>query len=435
MRSCSELLADVRHRAEATSWQRQVLLLVSIAVVVRVAVFELCVSGRESRTLESDSTDYLTLSRHLGASYLRADATYKELSVERPPIYPIFLAAANHIWAGLTSVVALQIVVGVAVVCVSAVFARGLGNSFAGLVAGLVVALDPLSILYANQVLTETVFTLALLVSAFALWRSLGGDWRWAVFAGLAFAAATLTRPVALYLFPIAALIALAATRRRVLVCLALVASFLVPTGAWIVRNKVVSDYAGVSTIEEANLLVYRAAGAISHDTGEPLDLVQARLAQEVERRVGRSPTIAARAAAERRLALTAIEHHPVGTAYITARGTAAILFGTGRSVERLVVGDRHRSLDRAITLGLLAQVLVLLIGACAGVVVLMREHRWRDLAIVALLPAVLVVISAGPEAYSRFRVPVVPFLAILFGIALSRGGAVVGNAAPDCPR
>ena len=58
--------------------------------------------------------------------------------------------------------------------------------------------------------------------------------------------------------------------------------------------------------------------------------------------------------------------------------------------------------------------------SATIGTAQLVRERRWLILALLFLLITYFVGLSAGGEANSRFRIPVVPFLAILAGTGLT---------------
>jgi len=397
-----------------------------------MAVFLVFVLPHSSHALSPDSRGYLTLAHHFGGAYLRSEATLKSLSVLRTPVYPLMAGAVLAVRDSVSLLVFMQLVVGAATACIAAVFARELVGPRAGLAAGLVVALDPASVLISNYVLPEAVFTLLLFAGAYGLAHSARGSWRWALFTGIVFATATLTRPVALYLLPLVCLICvLGAADKRALTAVVLGASCIAPTGAWVIRNSVVADYTGISSIQEVNLLLYRAAGAISHDTGEDLATVQARLKAEAEDNLGPSPTVGAQASEYRSLAIGYIRQHPVGAAYVTARGVANLMFGPGGgTLQQLRTGleDPPAGPDGA-TIVLLLALLVILCGSCIGLADLVRLGRWREVAIFAVLPLCLVAVSGGPEAYARFRVPIVPFLAILCGIAVSR----VSDARSTC--
>ena len=349
---------------------------------------------------------------------------YLRASVVRTPVYPALMALVFAVRDSIGLLVLLQLVVGAATACLTAHFAYRIAGARAGLLAGLVVALDPVSIIHANEVMTETLFTLVFLAAAFALWRSVTGAWRWALASGALFALATLTRPVALFVFPVVLIVAaVTAKRRRMLTAAALAVVFALPVGLWIVRNDQAASYPGISLIEDVNLLYYRAAGAISLDTGKPIGRVRRHLQNEARRRMGPSPTVGEEGATYRRMAIREIKAHPVGFINETARGASRILFGPGGTTwEQLRTGsdDAGGSPGRLVELVLLGELVALLVGAAAGVWALVKKGRSRLVGVIVIVPLSLVAISAGQEAYSRFRMPVAPFPAILLGVGVA---------------
>ena len=143
-----------------------------------------------------------------------------------------------------------------------------------GLLAGLLYAFNPLSLVYAPQIMTETSFTLAVLLG-FALmtpdsrpvrWRSRTGRSRiltrkraltWSLAGAFTVGVAALIRPVGLVLGPVIPF----ATGKRWLMG---IASFLVPVGLWVLRNQLVFGIPFFSTVSWVNLVYYNAAAVLS---------------------------------------------------------------------------------------------------------------------------------------------------------------------------
>lgn len=184
----------------------------------------------------------------------------------RMPLYPLFLAL--FAWWESYGVLAARIgqaLISAATVAVAHRWARAASGRRPALAVGLLVAVDPFAVFFANLLLTETLFAfLAVGLSACA-WRVLEtrlGDR--AAFIGLALLgpAAVLTRPSAAAWLPLLWLVVLLAHRNRaglrgVLICAAVCAALLLP---WGLRNKVVlGSFAWLSTNGGATL--YDAQG------------------------------------------------------------------------------------------------------------------------------------------------------------------------------
>jgi len=165
-----------------------------------------------------------------------------EPELRRPPGYAFFAAGTILVLGEeLRALAFVQHLLGVATALLTYLLGRVTFGRPAGLVAGLLVALNGALVLVGQSVMTETLFTFLLVATLLALLvAGRGGRWGWALLAGVALGAAALTRPVAQALVILVPLAFLAYTRRPwpVVRGTALVgigfALVLVP---WMVRN------------------------------------------------------------------------------------------------------------------------------------------------------------------------------------------------------
>ena len=170
----------------------------------------------------------------------------------RAPLYPLFLwLAARSGVAGLLPAVLMQHLLGVATVVLLYLLARRLlpiRMRPVAVITGLVLAVIPYPILIEQSVLSESLFLFLLAAAAYLLlaWRQEERP-RSAVFCGALLAAAALTRPVAVGIFPLWAAMLILLDRKR---GWKRTAGFLLRAGlAWavlllplLVRNSVVMD-------------------------------------------------------------------------------------------------------------------------------------------------------------------------------------------------
>ncbi|MCC6175489.1 MAG: glycosyltransferase family 39 protein [Chloroflexi bacterium] len=138
--------------------------------------------------------------------------------LRRPPGYPVFVAATILLLGeDLRGLAFAQHLLGVGTALLTYLLGRLTFGRTAGVIAGLLVALNGALILSGQSVMTETLFTTLLLGTLAAL--SLAArtrQWGWTVLAGLLLGAASLTRPVAqslVALVPVAFLLGGAAIR------------------------------------------------------------------------------------------------------------------------------------------------------------------------------------------------------------------------------
>jgi 4-amino-4-deoxy-L-arabinose transferase-like glycosyltransferase len=347
------------------------------------------------------------------------------------------------------AVVLVQIALAAATVVVAVQLAGRLGVFPAGAaLAGLFVALEPASVFHSVLLLSETLFTLALTGSLALIARHLytGGGWSLAA-GGLLLGVATLTRPIALFLplvlFPIILAGAAPSGRwgrvQRGLAFLLLAA--LLPT-AWAVRNYHVGGGFTVSDIGGRVLYSHVAPTVLADERG----ITQAEAVQEL--RKTRPPRVPGQRAGPldpgaRAATLATLLRSPWRTSVTLAGGASRMLIDPGYTPVCTLLDlttlaweclpGRNTRLERGILArawartrdmsGLQQGTLILGVGvlavtylaSAAGAAGLVAARRWRTLAFLVVPIAYFIVFSAIP-ADSRFRVPIVPLLAILAG-------------------
>jgi 4-amino-4-deoxy-L-arabinose transferase-like glycosyltransferase len=158
-----------------------------------------------------------------------------ERQTYRTPGYPLLLAAADYGGARPLVLIVVQALLAGAGVVLVALIGRRLWSERAGLLAGLLAALDPFPKHYVPRVLTEALAGFLVAATAYAFvraWQERAFAW-WGL-TGLAAAALTLTRPLFVLVVP---LVLLAALLRRswrgAVTCAAACAVLLGPWLAW----------------------------------------------------------------------------------------------------------------------------------------------------------------------------------------------------------
>jgi hypothetical protein len=353
-----------------------------------------------------DSFTYLDPARNLlrGLGFMTEPGVVETM---RTPVYSLLLAAFG---ARPFPVIVLQHLLNVVLSAGVYLVASRRVSRFVGIVAGLLLAIDPLTIHFANKILTETLFT-AVLFAIFVL----ALDGRQLLATGVLTGVLVLVRPIAIAYF---AVIAVYFVFRRlpwkeiaIFVCVSMVLPI-----AWAARNAFHTGVFAVSSISGESLLSHTAAGALAIlDGGNFMEAVE-RHRVELETRADQEivenedvenandvdHAILARYYARR--AWPILRQHPVAVAMLMARGVAVSLFDS--DADAIVIVSRlPAALVRACVRSFTVALLIL---ALPGVVVLWR----RDRAFAALLAATIVyfiLISASGESEARFRVPIMP--------------------------
>ena len=430
------------------------LVLLTLALGARLALFAGILTANPDGFFDVDSRGYWALAENLLERGIFSQGTAPPYlpDATRTPVYPLFLAGLRGVGFGPVGVALVQILLSSAIVVGVVVFTRRwVGRLDAALIAGALVALDVPAISAANSVLTETLFTGLLLAATGAFLVALKSPrpLRAGALAGVLLGAAALCRPAALYLPPIwAALFVIARGRSGAapasVAVFALAVALVV--GPWALRNQRTFGSAGLTTIGYQDLYEFKAAAVVAQVRGQPLHRVQADLRREAAARFDGDPLLEPvrfeRSKAP--LALAIFLAHPVETLRSQVATMVGLLVRPLRSTLDLQLGyarfgtslvswggspdasllDRLLRSTSGLTLSLVALQIALLavlwLGVAVGAGELLRRGRRAELALVAVTVLYFAAVHAGAAAFARYRVPLVPLLALLAGPGLA---------------
>jgi 4-amino-4-deoxy-L-arabinose transferase-like glycosyltransferase len=365
---------------------------------------------------DTDLDNYRSLATHLaaGQGFVAETSDGRILpNVARTPVYPLFLATLIKLGGNrLGLFLAVQCLLGALTCALTFILALRWLRSAAATFAGLLVAIDPNSILRCSDLRTETLFTALLLTGTWLIvWRPTK-VWTW-FSCGFLWSLAALTRPIAVWIWLVALLIILLqrSSWRGATACLAaFLIGYLPLEAAWAARNHALTGRCFISTISTYNLLMYRAAGIQAAQQGKTLEEAQ----QEFRAQYGDIQFVEDRDRFERslhdyqRIASQKLFSAPLLLAKQVLVGGGKLLLGPGTRALDTSLGQTEPSSrwwPPLYSAALLAALLLSLVGV-------------KRLGVEALVPLLVVVyfvcFGSGPESNSRFRVPITPLLAVL---------------------
>jgi len=302
------------------------------------------------------------------------------------------------------------------------------------LLASILFSIDAPTLHYANKLLTETPFTVVLYVLfVLALQRPRP------ILLGLLTGILVLIRPIALLYFVAVALFLVLQRipMRKVIVFVAV--ALILPAG-WAGRNRLRTGVFTISSIAGYNMLGCRAGGALAiEDEGdfrkaiaeeakalsdEADDEIQARLHIEDARELPDS----LRAKYYTEIAWRIIREHPLSFLQLTVRGLMVNLFDSDWDAMWNISQVSPAVLETFYG----ALTIVLFVLAAIGLILLWKIDRPMTLMII-LTVGYFIGISAGGEAESRFRVPVVPQLMIAAAMGVEAVRRGVAAVTPSC--
>lgn len=434
-----------------TALLRRVLL---IAFLIRTLVFIIALAKGHDYSVfrSSDTATYIMPAVALWSHGEFSVGGEPELS--RTPGYPVFLLPG--LLVGNVELVTLLLQVLVSCLTVYLVFRLAVlvtADRTIALLASLLYAVEPLSILYSVKILSETLFTFLVVAFLCYLVTFLQTNATRAVLiAATALAAATYVRPAS-YFLPILVtlglpVVLLRARRGKILLhCSLFLAVSMGTVVIWQIRNALTSGYTGLSTITAHNLYYYGAAAVLSSQQGVPLEEMQRHLGMlDDERYLLRHPE-------QRRLsrsdrwksmqseAIKIILDDPVTFGIIRIKGMLKVLFNPGGAEYMTLFGvyagagtlvpsdgglidtaiclvkSREALFWTNVGLGLVLAVYYLLTAVSAS------SRRYSLSTPVLTLLAAIAYFVLVSEGGSRFRHPIMPVLCVFAGYGLAHIG------------
>jgi 4-amino-4-deoxy-L-arabinose transferase-like glycosyltransferase len=368
----------------------------------------------------------------------------------RTPGYPAFIAMVYAAFGIRPWVVLLaQVVVSLATVLLTFKLGELVFSRRVGVVAAVLVAIDPGQVFFALDMLSDVLFACLFLGSVYFYLRGLMQHRLIDLAAcGLLLGAAVLVRPIAQYYWAVLVVFALLwplgpwATRLKG--AAVVVAVLLAVIGPWMARNHALYDTARLSWLPGQNLLFWQVANARAENQGTSREVVSAQLKAVAAAR-GYSPaaeeTIHATAddnpflgeAIARTIALEHIRSDPVAFAQGYARGVLRLWTRVGATpmAEKLGLAPRQDGSSAApaarrnvattllglVALGLLVANYLLFVGG------LFALRAWPHRMIAALFVVTMLYFSlaTGVLGDVRFRLPFSPLFMLIGAVWASQ--------------
>ncbi|MDA0746541.1 MAG: glycosyltransferase family 39 protein [bacterium] len=433
---------------------RNLVLLLGVAFLIRIVFFAVALEngGTHFGMRFPDSWEYDQLARNLVAGNgfsLQSQPPY-EPDTFRTPSYPVFLAVVYGVLGYRPHVaVFFQSFIGVLTCMLTVLLERQVsaGNR-SGYLSGWVLAIYPLSVVYNNALLTESLFTFLLVASVYYFVKlTEKQSIRSAVLCGLFLGVTALCKPIAAYLIVlfIAVLVVLKCIQRyrgswkHVLwVCLCLYAGFFVVIFPWIMRNHYQAGRSQLSLLSASTdtwmrpLSYVRSFHSGRQYTEEYLDILKEY--ESLSERSDINPEVARRIFFRQAIGeiwnaqppywrlhawgilitLLSPQTHTTrsllgveGGAHINARSSFATLgfWGFIRSLYQK---------KTALELMYIVFSVFMSLGVYALALYCLFKHRRSPIVIVFFLIVLYLIFPPGAIGDGRYRVPAMPYIAVL---------------------
>jgi 4-amino-4-deoxy-L-arabinose transferase-like glycosyltransferase len=444
-------------RTAPSDSRRAIVYVLGLALCLRalLAIFGLAYTHDTQIFFAPDTLSYFEPAHELVSHHRFSSGGSPEII--RTPGYPLLLAIGLLAGRPILVTIALQILVS----CfIAYIVYRTAGILFkserVAVTAAALCAIEPLSIIYASTLVSETLFAaLATLWLYFLISYLEHRRARDLIFAGVFLAASVYVRPIGYFLPMLVALslsVWIILKGQQKIGLMAHVALFLVITmvltGAWQVRNHLETGYSGFSGISSINLYFYQATSVLAAEEHVPFVKLQDQMGYSdnsiyfMRHPEQRRWPLAQRLDYMNREAAHILRAHLFLYLGIHLKGMIRVLFDPDATAYlklfRLyaggggILGDiADRGIWMTVTTLVLKKRLLfwsnlillpieLLYLFCAGAVLCSRRLMTDPMIIAAILTlAYYIVISGGPVGVGRFREPAMPIICVLAGYGL----------------
>jgi hypothetical protein len=432
------------------------LLLISFSVRLFIFLLVLLVTDDYSVFHSPDTGGYVKLAMELMSTGYFTNDGYPE--IVRTPGYPIFLIPGLFLGNVEIITILLQVVLG----CLSTYLIFKIAhilfnNTRTSWFCGFLYAIEPISILYTNKILTETIFTSTILLFLyFILHYFVNKSLFYLISASVALSVATYVRPIS-YLLPLIVTVFLfifiCLNRRNVQLLLIhsfiFLLSSMIITGLWQLRNKIETGYSGFSGISDVSFFFYQAASVLAKQQNIPYYTMQDRLGYSsrdiylLNHYEQRTWPYSQQLRYMRNEGIKILFNNPLIYLKIHIKGMLLILFDPGATDYLKLFNLYPESggllgfiIDEGIVKSIttLAQEkplvfwsnvflgLNLMVYLGLSIIALAAKNFVSNFQIVFLLNIGLYyfIISGGPQGLNRFRHPLMPLICILSGYSLA---------------
>ena len=313
-------------------------------------------------------------------------------------------------------------------------------------IAAILLAVDLPSVIFASTILSDTFFVFLFLLGT---WLLLLGKTQnkmgLLLFSGLIIGFAALTRPIGLFLPILLAffLMPLRSPLKLLKLGIFLIFSYgLIFT--WIYRNDRVFGFKFLSTVPMANGLYYRAAEVYGEKNNISLQQARQKLEQQVILNLNKvkskdyKQNLKNGIIISNKLTEEILFQSPFTFLRQSSKHAMMLLIKPARAFIDQQLGFKMGTLQHdqlgvkniiaqtsitALALSALQLIFLTLtwLAFCVGLFLLLQEKKYMLLSILILLILYFVILSAGPEADARLRLPFIPFVCLIAAKGLEK--------------
>lgn len=289
------------------------------------------------------------------------------------------------------------------------------------IVAGGLIAINFILILYSNFVLSEILFgfmtTTSIALLAYAPLVQ-GSKIKLIAIAAIIAGLSALVRPIGLFLFLPATLYIVSCLSKQRLVLLGIFfILFAMAPASWMIRNHGITGQYTLSSISDINILGYQAAGTLAIKEGGDYATAHNRINKKLMAKAYQESVATERPLniIYREMGLQIIKQNPVSFIQHLAQNSFTTLLGNGATHIVRLTGTSSE------TARLICMVYTVpaLLFALYGLLICWKRHRHLAILSFLFIGYFVGITAVGGVGGSRFRIPVEPLYSMLIAFAV----------------
>jgi len=389
--------------------------LVAVTIATSIKTLWLLSIPSNFTLMENDSVRYLRISEHFWSVFFHSNPNADSFYIT--PGYPLFLSFFPS--ENIKLMIFFQLLLlGASQIILFKLIIRhtSTGVAYIGLTLFI---LESSTGLESFNLLTETLFNFIFVLFLF-LFED-GMNKKHVLYtSGIVLGIALIVRPVGqILLIPLILMIAFRSWRRQVITVLLIA---VVVSSTWIMRNQVVFGVPQLSGIQSLNLLQYEGAGASAKQNDVTLKEAQAEESTLEINQIGEGASI--QKVVEYRVdrGIKLIIENLSGFFKLHLEGAVKILLGPGSANIRKLTSHFLSSEALSNLVQVLIVLMRLVISSLAFIFIFLaiKKRVFMPIQFYSIVSWILLLISSGgANAYSRFRVPLIPLEIIIICIGL----------------
>jgi Dolichyl-phosphate-mannose-protein mannosyltransferase len=399
-----------------------------LSLLIRLLVVFITIHyHQDSIILMPDSSSYTNSAEALlRTGHFTVSPDNPEPQVARTPGYPVFLALVIWLFGKdyHFSLTIIQVLINFITIAVATYIANELWDLKTAMFVTSLLFFDILSLIYSQNLLSETLFTFFLIVSILPIVKGVkNNNWGYinSLLSGTLIALTTLIRPITLHmiilLIPIYFYVIktiVSSWRKSLLYTIIYLIPWIVLIQGWQVRNYMVAGTSDFATVKYKKLWV-SGAGILAKIKHIPLDEAMLEI---IDNRKGYKSINLNDAKWYASKGIRLVREHPIIFFQTSFEGMVATIIGPG--IGTIKVWIPKKEIWGALGIFSILFIIISYTGGLTWVWHIRHETGMMQAHIVILtVISYFIMLSAWPDCYSRYRVPIIPLLSLYGGRGL----------------